>query len=389
MPYLWHQPLFALLRHRQFSQPHTVTAIALIALTFGLAALSLKFIERPIRSGRWLPGNRIFYFWGIGSLGLLGLGAIGLEEDGWSSRFNLPAAVQKSLSDHSPRGTCEPHQDGNGLHARFCWLGADASSSHTRVAVFGDSHAFPIMAAFAEPAKALHIAVVQAGIGGCLPFIGANVIDGPNPFSSCSALAERQVRLVRDKKITQVFLIARWSLYTSLDYAERKMYHVGESVNAPRTVAHSLETFDAALRKTIQAYADVGAQVVLVSQLPQQITHPLSPYYKVYSTGFKGNAQEAIDYASVDFPRHLSLQRNNRQMFDEASRRHGNVQHMVLDDVYCTPSKCRMGTPSNAYYSDTNHISTDGALLARDRVRAMLHAHATASITPPAPASPK
>lgn len=371
------------------AEPSLSVSLMLVLITFTLAALSLAFVERPVRVGRLLPGNRIFLFWGIGSGVLLVLGAIGMEKEGWSSRFKLPAQVQTSLTDHSPRGVCEPYKDSNGINASFCWLGADTLSSRAKVAVFGDSHAFPITAAFDEPAKAMQIAVVQSGIGGCLPFISANVIDGPNPFSSCSALAERQVRLVKEKGIAQVFLIARWSLYTGLGYDERKMYHVGETSRAPRSLSHSLSSFESALKKTVQAYAEVGAQVVLVSQVPQQVTHPLSVYYKVFSDGFRGNAQEAIDYASIDFARHVSIQRSSRQLFNAVLLDHDNVKHLVLDDLYCPASKCSMGTPTSAYYSDKNHISTDGALLARARFRAMLQSAFTPRLTKPAPASPK
>lgn len=370
--YLWHQPIFALVRQRNFSEPTTFGAIALIALTFILAAASLRFIERPIRTGRVLPGKHIFTFWGVGTLVLLIAGGIGMEKDGWSGRFNLPDEVSKSLVDRSPRGKCDPYTDANGLGSSFCWLGADYFNATNKIAVFGDSHAYPITAAFDEPARELGVSVVMSGIGGCLPLLGANVIDGPNPFSSCSALAERQVKLVKDMKIEKVFLISRWSLYTSRGYTETKMYHVGASIDDRRTLDHSLHSFEAALNETAKAYEAAGAKVFIVSQVPQQITHPFSAYYKIFADGFQGHRQAALDFASIDLKRHLSIQKANRDIIERSVKANPSLTHAVLDSIYCGSSICRLGTPEHSYYTDTNHISTDGALLAKHAIRELI-----------------
>ena len=50
--YLWHWPLALWLGARDDGSPQTLTRIAVIALTFGIAAASYYAIERPIRRGR-------------------------------------------------------------------------------------------------------------------------------------------------------------------------------------------------------------------------------------------------------------------------------------------------------------------------------------------------
>ena len=72
--YLWHQPLFAFLRHSQLTEPSLTAYLALSALTLVMAWLSWKYVEAPFREkGRFSRGS-IFAF---SLAGLAGFTAVG------------------------------------------------------------------------------------------------------------------------------------------------------------------------------------------------------------------------------------------------------------------------------------------------------------------------
>jgi hypothetical protein len=150
------------------------------------------------------------------------------------------------------------------------------------------------------------------------------------------------------------------------------MYHAGATLDEPRTLAHSIASFEAALKQTARAYAAMDTKGYVVAQISQQITHPLSVYFKIHDGRFQGDPQAALDFASIPFERHLSIQRTNRAIIEAVAAEGTGLELLVLDDVFCSPALCRMGTPEHAYYTDTNHVSTDGALLAQKAVGAVL-----------------
>lgn len=75
--YLWHQPLLAFARHRDFSKSNQFTALAICGVTFILAYLSWRYVEMPFRNKQWLSRKKIFTLSITGSLIFISLGIIG------------------------------------------------------------------------------------------------------------------------------------------------------------------------------------------------------------------------------------------------------------------------------------------------------------------------
>ncbi len=75
--YLWHQPLFALARLRNLEHPGDGVMAALVLLTFGLATLSWRYVERPFRGGQQVSRRQIFVWGLVGSGFFIVLGIVG------------------------------------------------------------------------------------------------------------------------------------------------------------------------------------------------------------------------------------------------------------------------------------------------------------------------
>ena len=69
--YLWHQPLFAFARLRDFSEPGMTVMLALSVLSLALAWVSWRFVERPFRDRKVTSRRLIFMAATVGSVAVM------------------------------------------------------------------------------------------------------------------------------------------------------------------------------------------------------------------------------------------------------------------------------------------------------------------------------
>ncbi|WP_353474993.1 acyltransferase family protein [Salipiger sp. H15] len=89
--YLWHQPLMSFTRHNALNEPPWYVMAGIVLLTLVLAALSLKYIETPVRKGR-MPRLRVFAYSATGLCAFLAVGLVVHFNDRLnfgSGRFNV------------------------------------------------------------------------------------------------------------------------------------------------------------------------------------------------------------------------------------------------------------------------------------------------------------
>ena len=84
--YLWHQPLFAFAKIYSKNEPELLTNSTLIVLTFTLAYLSWKFIEKPFRNSSTINVTSLLSTIFISSLLLIGFGYSAHKTHGFVSR---------------------------------------------------------------------------------------------------------------------------------------------------------------------------------------------------------------------------------------------------------------------------------------------------------------
>ncbi|WP_226625142.1 acyltransferase family protein [Alloyangia pacifica] len=167
--YLWHQPLMAFARHNSLEEPAWYVMAALIALTLLLASLSWKYVETPVRKGRY-PRFKLF---GVSATGLAVFAGLGLfihkydYLDYRSGQFNalnsqislldyandnmaLLEASAMPFSGYAHNLACLGNCD-NG-HQERDWFSADGSK--LRLLLVGNSHSKDIfnMLLFSEEA---------------------------------------------------------------------------------------------------------------------------------------------------------------------------------------------------------------------------------------------
>ncbi len=81
--YLWHQPLFAFARRYFLVEPGNVLMSALALLSFPLAYLTWRFVERPFRNRHRFTRKQVFLFGAAGSALFIATGLAGYLSDGF------------------------------------------------------------------------------------------------------------------------------------------------------------------------------------------------------------------------------------------------------------------------------------------------------------------
>ncbi len=136
--YLWHWPLLSFARIVHIREPTVLIKLAAVAAAFGLAALTYRFIERPIRFGRSTSFKPIAAVVTLGAAGCIG--ALVYVNAGFPSRYSseLQTAIRAPML--LARLECE-----RGLERQETKFGiachANDRNGARRVALWGDSHA--------------------------------------------------------------------------------------------------------------------------------------------------------------------------------------------------------------------------------------------------------
>ncbi|MEE9222877.1 MAG: acyltransferase family protein [Nitrosomonadaceae bacterium] len=363
--YLWHQPLFAFARIRSFSVPTTGLLLSLSLLAIFLAYLSWKYVEKPFRDKNKFSQKQIFIFSLIGSLFFIGLGITGNINKGFGQRFTVPQSIADALAAKNQNPSimnCFKNFNKDSPEIDTCFLG-DPKGKNSEIAVFGDSHAIALLPAFDDIGKKVGKSIAHIGLGGCPSLLDVWVLKGNFETGVCKKLAQRQLAYVKDHEIKKVFLVSRWTTYTDGNYEGKKLFHLALNRDDSLDKSTSRKAFEQGLNKTIKAYKDLGAEVYIVAQVPQQLRSTKEFYYSMYDSNFADvQKSEFIRKYSVPTFKHAALQSYTRRLFDAHVSR-GEIKLINLDSIFCDNARCIFGTVKQPYYVDADHLSIFGSNL--------------------------
>ncbi len=161
--YLWHQPLFAFARIRQWDEVSDLTYICLSLLSLGLAYLSWRFVEQPFRKRSFFTSRVVFSGAFATSVLLVAFGLVGHLNAGFPSRHEDEGLAQKLREGlRANRGlgkACNNSID----PPRECMTGESPE-----IIVWGDSYAMHIVDGILSSNP--DAAIVQMTSSHCGPF---------------------------------------------------------------------------------------------------------------------------------------------------------------------------------------------------------------------------
>lgn len=325
--YLWHQPLFAFARLRSIGAPGWPVMTALSLLTFVLAVLSWRYVERPFRNRTAIPRGRIFSFSAAAGACLAVAGMFGIHTDGARQlRFDPQVlAVFETARPNPLRSQCHWPQFEASLQKDACaYFGQEAS-----VAVMGDSHAAELAYALADVLKPYGESIRQYSISGCRHDYQLAGNEGTVCYRWHQGVIDD---LVSNDGIDEVIL------------SYRNEYYLDDPA------------YRATLVKMAETLLDAGKEVVLVLQAPLAGAH-----IEKYLGRNLSDLGAAVSGLSVARWREIYSAKDS--LLAELPE-----DVVVVDPVefFCDDADCLVMADGVARYFDDNHMSVDGArILAR------------------------
>lgn len=365
--YLWHQPIFAFLRLNSLDHPSQLQFALGALASLALAYLTWRFVEQPTRR---IKVNQTAVL-RLASLGLVVTLAIGLTNhagDGFESRFVLLDEAVKDTFERAEANCFD--KPANSDVPVLCSIKLDTPTTSADYLVLGDSHMYSLLPAFRslENKGSIDQKGAYVGYSGCPPFSQIHALRQDQALKNCHHLNEEVFRLSKKMGVKRVFLVARWTYYTDGGYSEDNFSHIGHAPDTPATRENSRDAFQFGLSSTLTRWEEVGVQVIIVTQVPQQKYEPK----KIYFEAAIKQDSAVISSLSVANEEHKKLQEWVNGLFVkyETSK---SVRLVRPDSLMCSLYRCKVGETSESYYYDDDHVSIIGAQRLAPLLKEVIH----------------
>ena len=314
--YLWHYPLFALVRYRTGGLGND-SKVFLVALSIFVGWCSWRLIETPFRDGARI-GRRLVL---IGSL-------VG------SFAFSAAGLLPLVLSERS----------GEVASPQLPTLGRS-------ILLIGDSHAAHLVPGLL-PHLGESLAVSQSA--GCVPFWGVDRFDSRFQPGACASFATDALRTaVESEEVKLVVLASMGPVYitgeTFRGYDPARVTGDGLLLVDRPDVTDRWQVFETGLRETLKRLQEGGKKVVVIIDVPElgipaQNCNPSEP--------------ESCENLRSDVDK-----RNNRyrELVKRVSSEFPNASVFDPTYLFCDQSRCFGLKDGRQLYSDGDHLSEFGS----------------------------
>jgi len=346
--YLWHWPVFVFSSYASVDEPGALDTAGLILLTLVLGYLSWKFVETPFRERRLLAGRRQILLAGFCGILVLGLAGQSLRwTDGLPWRLSEQALQYAKGREWRPELMACLADDKTPDDKLFCHYGV--ADLPTRALVWGDSHATALIPVFDDGAKAHGVSVILASSPGCIP------VDGLEHDGVCARFNKRVEQGLKTQAISDVVLVARWSLYLYGD-AKGDLGHVLRTPDGRYDRAEAEQRFAEGLRTRVAQLRAAGHRVWLVKEAPLQA---FSPPYRLTRLAM---LDRPVDDVGLAVEAHHKRQVFISQLFAQLAQNDPAVRVVDPAPRLCDENGlCHAELGGYSLYTDDNHLSEVGA----------------------------
>ena len=333
--YLWHWPLLSFLRIMEGAEVAQWKRGAAVALSFALAWLTYRFVEKPIRNS-----SASMFPPAILAILMATLGAIafnGYFAKGFANRSIAPREVNAGeighldffnhIKSHSYACTPEHIYLAAGSWNGFVRCFQSIDQKKIDIAIVGDSHAehlFPGLAA-KIPSKN----IVFYGKAGA-------------PFTNNPEFKDIFTSILEDRNIKAVILAAKW---------------------AEKTKEYATDEWSKNLEQTIQALSNSGKIIYLIDDVPIFSFLPDRCKYDgrlgIISKCGEQDAQEEIGYEKI---LKKSASKPDRL----------GVRLLEIRGLFCQHDVCSMARDGLLLFRDQHHLNIYGSKLVAEKIKSSI-----------------
>ncbi len=337
--YLWHWPLLVYSEYWTLNPLRWYVRILLVVASAGLAVLSWWLIETPFRTRKVLSTRGPLLAFGAASVGCyLCLGVMVEILRGAPSRF--PVAAEKYASGKQDFPFTIQTSLSQAERGEFTFVGGD-SSSPIHCMVWGDSHAMAVIPAIERLAQEAHSRVAVATHFATAPILGVECTSEVS-IKNCDAWGQSVLSYVKQMKIPDVLLVARWCTYEALA-------RVGDKrLSQPELAAK--------LSETVLALQSVGARVWIMKEVP---TYHFDIPRALARAAINGEPMDKLGMPQAEYAQASSVE--DRLL--GGALLHGAA---ILDPKSVLVNQsgfCMVGKSGFSLYRDSDHLSSRGAMI--------------------------
>jgi peptidoglycan/LPS O-acetylase OafA/YrhL len=349
--YLWHWPVLTALRVRTASVhldlPVTVGAIT---ITFLLAWVSWRYVERPFRNKRDMPIRRMLGVLGAGSAVLLIFSGITITAGGFPARLSDASRMALVAStDIDPfRMLCDDVD--NRSQCRF-----GPADKPVTYAIIGDSHAAAIRPAIEYSGLMGNTAGTLYWTGGCPFLIGANM---QRQDSSCTSFKDDVwTQIEKDSDINTIILAGRWPYQVLGSLPESGGSYTEFLIDAETvtpSVAENSLVFVRGLKRSLDRLEALGVNVIIIGSVPEPgfdvpRTVALSLYAGKRAPQGSPRSEVAVRAGLAD------------ELLARLAAERPSVDFIPIWETFCGEQWCEIERDGVPIYYDDDHLSYFGA----------------------------
>ena len=349
--YLWHQPIFALMRHAEISEPTQYDYILAVGMVLLLSVFTWKFVEQPFRNKSTVNSKQVFIFSIVSILLMASIGIYGHVRLGFPERLSYETnLISKGAFDKNPKqDECHFIERLEGLE-NACVLGA-SDNIVPSIALIGNSHGDMFAKSLNDSLSNNGLAAYHLSFNGCLP---VEFEESSGSFLENSCYKSVVDFISEHKEISSVIVSFRWtSLITGTGYGVEK------NNDEPLLSQNIIQERAEVIARKIEELAKLEKHIVIVYPVPE---------------------------AGVDVPNYITKQRMfNDGNFEfripfETFKQRNSDTYAALDsikeikflsriypsDILCNVSVsgfCETVIDGFSVYYDDDHLSNYGASL--------------------------
>lgn len=348
--YLWHWPVIAIARYLPYIKFNALTGFACLVISFGLAVLSWKYIERPFRAPNGVMGRKALFACALAILlTCAAVGHVFVVKEGMPDRLNETATrLASGMFDHNPHQECNGDIETQLKEDGLCQT--NAAAGEPSFLAWGDSFANSMTPGLFHVSQEVGVNGWIASYSACPPILGLNQRKDGRSFT-CSDFNDTVLEYIERHNIKTVFLIGNWYGWMRDD---KKTYFEDEAWFEEYRDVYANKAA-AGLKRTVLALRERGVIPVVVIANPYAMAEP-SRYLAL---------EEMYDIK----PRTIFISRDeNREQTAPviepmiADMRSDNVRIIDFRDRLCDETQCRVQYDGYSLYADRAHLSSKGAI---------------------------
>jgi peptidoglycan/LPS O-acetylase OafA/YrhL len=341
--YLWHQPLLAFSRHASLTEPSQLILATMATLSFPLAYLSWRFIEKPFRKKGKFSRKEIFTYSAVGSVAFIVTGLAGVITDGFDGRstqsqLTLNSIEQKWKVNHGLSETCE---------GQFTLSPDCRTSDEPEILIWGDSFAMHLVQGIT--ASNPNVKVIQMTKSVCGPFFDAAPVNEPKYSVSwaktCLEFTGKVREWLKDNTSVKYAVISSpFSQYISQN--SKLLFRNGDLSSA--SILLAAKEFE----QTLNDLSEMGIRPIVFSPPP---ANGANLGRCLARADWDGLNLDMCDFGIDE----ITKNRINVNQFLNLIKKTSTV--IQLDELICDTSLCKTHFDSIYIYRDAGHLSHEGS----------------------------